>query len=94
MTERLIDKVIDDALKDDEKEEKKEALTEEGMVRITRQAKMARLGGGLAVGMAKKANDPMYAKMIKAKKMFKSFKKKIMQKYGMKGKTAARKAVM
>lgn len=93
MAEKLIDKVIEEALKEDEKDEKQE-LTEQGTIRITRQAKMARLGGGLAVGMAKKANDPMYAKMIKAKKMFKTFKKKIMQKYGMKGKTAARKAVM
>jgi len=92
MSEKLIDKVVEEALKEEEKGEE-EVVEEAGMIRVTRQAKMARLSGGLAMQMAKKNNDPMYNKAMKAKKLFMGMKKKIMQKYGMKGKAAARKAV-
>ena len=94
MSKKLIDQVVEEALKDEEKiANTDETLEEAGMIRVTRQAKMARLSGGLAMQMAKKANDPMAAKAMKYKKLFLDMKKKIMMKYGMKGKAAARKAV-
>ena len=88
MSEKMIDKLVEEALKDGEQLEESAS-----MIRVTRQAKMARLSGGLSMKMAAKANDPMYAKAMKAKKLFMLYKKKIMAKYGMKGKAAARKAV-
>lgn len=60
--------------------------------RVTKEAKMARLSGGMAMQIAKAKNDPMYARYQKARKIMLDTKKKIQQKYGQKGKMAAREA--
>jgi hypothetical protein len=64
------------------------------MRRITRQEKLNRLGGSMAARLAKGKNDPDYKKMIKYKNLWKKFKEKVMRKYAMRGKQAARKASM
>jgi len=64
------------------------------MLRVGRQEKLSRLGGSMAARLAKDKNDTDYKKMIKYKKLWKKFKTKVMRKYGMRGKQAARKAAM
>lgn len=64
------------------------------MRRIGRQEKLNRLGGSMAANLAKQRKDPDYKKMIKYKKLWKKFKSKVMRKYAMRGKQAARKAAM
>ena len=64
------------------------------MRRIGRKEKLARLGGSMAARLAKGKNDPDYKKMIKFKNLWKKYKKKVMRKYAVRGKQAARKAAM
>jgi hypothetical protein len=64
------------------------------MQRIGRQEKLDRLGGSMAARLAKDKNDPDYKKMIKYKTLWKKFKEKVMRKYAVRGKQAARKAAM
>lgn len=64
------------------------------MQRIGRQEKLDRLGGSMAAKLAKDKNDPDYKKMIKYKTLWKKFKEKVMRKYAVRGKQAARKAAM
>ena len=64
------------------------------MTRISRQQKLERLGGSMAARLAKQKNDSDYKKMIKYKNLWKKFKTKVMRKYGMRGKQAARKSAM
>jgi hypothetical protein len=52
------------------------------------------LGGSMAARLAKDKNDPDYKKMIKYKTLWKKFKEKVMRKYAVRGKQAARKAAM
>jgi len=51
------------------------------VVRITKQEKLARLGGVLAIKAAQAANDPLYKKYEKARERYLSLKEKIIQKY-------------
>ena len=62
------------------------------ITRTTRKAKLKRLGGSMAANLAKERKDPDYKKMIKFKKLWIKYKQKVMRKYGMRGKAAARKA--
>lgn len=62
------------------------------VTRTTRDAKLRRLGGSMAARLAKQRKDPDYKKMIKFKKLWVKYKQKVMRKYGMRGKAAARKA--
>ena len=62
--------------------------------KVSRQEKLNRLGGSMAANLAKQRKDPDYKKMIKYKKLWQKFKKKVMRKYAMRGKQAARKASM
>lgn len=64
------------------------------MTRIDRQAKLDRLGGSMAARIAKEKNDADYKKMIKYKNLWKKYKTKVMRKYGMRGKQAARQSAM
>jgi hypothetical protein len=64
------------------------------MLRVSRQEKLDRLGGSMAARLAKGHNDPDYRKMIKYKNLWKQFKQKVMMKYGMRGKQAARQSAM
>jgi hypothetical protein len=64
------------------------------ITKIDRKDKLARLGGSMAAKLAKERNDPDYKKMIKFKKLWIKYKEKVMRKYGMRGKQAARKAAM
>jgi hypothetical protein len=64
------------------------------MRRIGRQEKLNRLGGSMAAQIAKDKNDPDFKKMIKYKTLWKKFKEKVMRKYSVRGKQAARKAAM
>lgn len=64
------------------------------MRRIDRKEKLARLGGSMAARLAKEKNDPDYKKMIKFKKLWIKYKSKVMRKYAIRGKQAARKAAM
>ena len=64
------------------------------MRRIDRQEKLNRLGGSMAARIAKDKNDPDYKKMIKFKNLWIKYKEKVMRKYGIRGKQAARKAAM
>jgi len=81
-----------------EEKKKNDEVMEEALkasvTRQTKQGKMARLAGGMAMAMARKNNDPLYKKAMKAKKIFMQAKAMIQKKYGMKGKMAARKAAM
>jgi hypothetical protein len=64
------------------------------MTRIGRQEKLDRLGGSMAARLAKDKNDSDYKKMIKFKNLWKKYKEKVMRKYGMRGKQAARQSAM
>lgn len=79
-----------DFLDDDEINE----VLKMSMRRIDRQEKLNRLGGSMAARLAKDKNDPDYKKMIKYKNLWKKFKAKVMRKYAVRGKQAARKAAM
>lgn len=59
-------------------------------VRLTREGKIKRLIGKLAIGMAKHSNDPIYARYVKSRLLYLQFKKVLLKKYGMKAKAAAR----
>ena len=48
----------------------------------------------MAARIAKGKKDPDYKKMIKFKKLWIKYKKKVMRKYKVRGKQAARKAAM
>ena len=75
--------------------EKKEVIKESLNTSIrkeTKQAKMARLIGKMAMQMAKTNNDPLYAKAQKAKQIYIKAKGMIQKKYGQKSKMAAKKA--
>lgn len=71
-----------------------EEVLKMSMQRVGRKEKLARLGGSMAARLAKGKNDADYKKMIKYKKLWQKFKSKVMRKYGMRGKQAARKAAM
>ena len=71
-----------------------EEVLKMSMLRVGRKEKLARLGGSMATRLAKSKNDADYKKMVKYKKLWKKFKSKVMRKYGMRGKQAARKAAM
>lgn len=60
------------------------------VTRNTRQAKISRLSGAMAVKIAREKKDPMYVKLVKYRKLYLETKKRIQQKYGMKGLQAAR----
>ena len=57
---------------------------------VTGRDKMTKLAGAFAVQIARQKNDPLYGKLIKLKKMYRIVKKQIIQKYGSRGKMAAR----
>jgi len=61
------------------------------MVKMTKQQKISRATGALAVGMAKKKGDPAYTQMIKYKTLYIKFKEKITAKYGPRVRSQARK---
>ena len=63
------------------------------MVKRTPQDKIKALSAAMAVKIAKEAGDPLYKKMIKAKNLWKTYKEKIVAKYGNKGKRAAKAAL-
>jgi len=60
------------------------------MTKITRQTKIDRTMGNLAMQYAKAANDPMYKKFKKFKDKWMKFKERIQSKYGPRVRTAAR----
>lgn len=62
-------------------------------LRATKQQKLARAGGLLAVNMAKKGNDPLHKKLATAEALVKKLRAQINKKYGQKGMSAARKSV-
>jgi len=63
------------------------------MVRRTRQAKLESLAANFAIRIAKDRNDPLYKKYKKYRKWFKDAKKTIVDRYGTRGRAAARKAL-
>lgn len=64
------------------------------VVRVDKLDKMDRLKGALSLRIAAKAGDPLYTKLIKAKKLYMAIKSKLMAKYSMKGTAAAKKVAM
>ena len=60
------------------------------MTKVTRQTKIDRAVGNLAVQYAKATNDPMYKKFKKFKDKWMKFKERIQAKYGPRVRTAAR----
>ena len=52
------------------------------MVQRSREAKINAAVGAIAVSMAKKANDPLYFKLVKYRKLWKETKNRIVAKYG------------
>ena len=76
------------------KEMEREILDEAGkrttMTKITRQTKIERAKGNLAMQYAKATNDPMYKKFKKFKDKWMNYKEKIQAKYGPRVRTAAR----
>jgi len=58
---------------------------------ITKADKMAMLSGAMAVQIARETNDPLYAKLVKAKGLYMKYKEMVQNKYGQKGALAARK---
>jgi len=63
------------------------------VVRMNRERKLNMLGGSMATSLAKKQNDPLYAKLIKAKRKYQSYKDMIQQKYGRRGAVSARRSI-
>jgi len=62
--------------------------------KVTRQDKIKRLAGALAVNIAKKRNDPDVNKLLKYKKLYFQFKEKINRKYQNASSREARKKMM
>lgn len=62
-------------------------------IRRTKQTKRKQLAGRSAVRLAAKTSDPLYIKYQKYRKIMLELKKKLMQKYGRKGMTQARKTL-
>jgi len=60
--------------------------------RNTRESKLNRLGGAMAVKAAIDANDPDVKKMKKYKHLWQQFKERVNRKYGSRGMVAARKS--
>jgi len=60
------------------------------VTKITRQTKIDRTIGNLAMQLAKAKNDPMYKKFKKFKTKWMTFKERIQKKYGPRVRTAAR----
>lgn len=75
-------------------EMQKEVLDEAGkrttVTRITRQTKIDRAMGSLAMQYARAVNDPMYKKFKKFKDKWMKYKERIQSKYGPRVRTAAR----
>jgi len=70
---------------DEIQEAKKTTVT-----KVTRQAKISRAMGQLASVEARKANDPLYDKMMHHKKLYKKFKKMVHKKYAPRVRARAR----
>lgn len=62
------------------------------MSRRSKAGKMNALGGAFAMRIARQKNDPLYTKMKKLKILYKAAKRTLLQRYGAKGKMAARMA--
>ena len=62
--------------------------------RETRQDKLDRLSGAMAVALAKQSGSADYKKLKKFKGLWKKYKAKLMRIYGPRGRQAARKAAM
>ena len=60
------------------------------LTKVSRQDKINRLSGALAVNIAKKKNDPDVKKLLKYKKLYFQFKEKINRKYKNASSVAAR----
>ena len=56
----------------------------------TKKAKIARATGSLAAGAAKKANDPLYKKMIYHRDLYRKYKEQLMKKYAPRVRSKAR----
>jgi len=57
---------------------------------ISRQTKIKRATGVMATTVARKKNDPIYAKMMFHKKMWKKYKEQVMKKYSARVRSQAR----
>ncbi len=68
-----------------------EALTNT-MGKLSKQGKLARLSGGMALQMCKKDNPSLYDRYSKAKSLHMKLKEMIQKKYGMRSSQAAKKA--
>lgn len=60
------------------------------MEKHSKQGKMNALGGAFAMKIAREKKDPLYTKMKKLKAAYKMAKKVLLQRYGAKGRMAAR----
>jgi len=78
----LIDKKIEESM-DLEKEPKDlfESITM-SVVHRSREAKIAAAKAAIAVAIAKQKGDPLYAKLVKHRKLWKQYKNEIVNKYG------------
>lgn len=60
------------------------------VINRSRNQKYGALGASFAINMAKKNNDPLYKKYKRYRDMFIDQKKKIIEKYGSRGRMQAR----
>jgi hypothetical protein len=60
------------------------------ITKISKAEKRRRLGGSVAMRLAKQRRDPAYQKYMKFRKLALSNKKKLQQRYGRKGLSTAR----
>jgi len=59
-------------------------------IKRSRPQKLKSTAGSMAITLARRANDPLYKRMIKFKKMYKDIKEQIERKYKSKANTMAR----
>ena len=64
------------------------------VVRRTKQAKLNALIGTMAIKLAKEANDPLYARFVRARSLWKRLQEQIIKKYRAKATKMAREALM
>jgi ribosomal protein S17 len=77
--------LVDDYLENLQEKAKRTTIT-----RVTRDTKIKKAIGQLAVQLAKQQDDPLYKKMSKYKKKWKKYKEMIQKKYGPRVRVKAR----
>ena len=82
-----------ESYEDEEGEEEEIATEAKNIVRLNKQARVSTEVARISIGLAKKANDPLYKQYHKYSVLKRQFREKIYAKYGSRATPLARKAV-